>query len=174
MSCLLDFRTRDEEPDMKKLLSPGIVVLFVGMIAMTQSSSPHGGGNEGVQGRLIGAWRLAWREYEGADGKIHRENATGLLIFARDGHMSLQVMSKNPSAAPDAEPVQHEENGYQAFFGTFQINESTHTVAYHVEGALERTLVGKDLPRALEFSGKQLIVNSTNPDEHWRVAWEHY
>jgi hypothetical protein len=37
-----------------------------------------------------------------------------------------------------------------------------------------RSLIGKDLPRHYEFSGNQLIVNSTNPSEHWRVAWEHY
>jgi len=35
-------------------------------------------------------------------------------------------------------------------------------------------LIGKDLPRAYELSGNQLIVKSTNPNEHWRVAWEHY
>jgi hypothetical protein len=59
-------------------------------------------------------------------------------------------------------------------FGTYDIDESTHTFTFHVEGALVRPLIGKDLPRAFEFSGKQLIVKSTRPDEHWRVAWEHY
>jgi hypothetical protein len=39
---------------------------------------------------------------------------------------------------------------------------------------LVRTLIGKDLRRAYEFSGKQLIVKSVNPNEHWKVAWEHY
>ena len=45
---------------------------------------------------------------------------------------------------------------------------------FHVEGALVRSLVGKDLPRSFEFSGNQLIVKSTRPDEHWKVTWEHY
>jgi hypothetical protein len=31
-----------------------------------------------------------------------------------------------------------------------------------------------DLPRAFEFSGNQLIVKPTSPDEPWRVTWEHY
>jgi hypothetical protein len=43
-----------------------------------------------------------------------------------------------------------------------------------VEGAIVRSLIGKDLPRAYEMNGNQLIVKSTNPHEHWRVAWEHY
>jgi hypothetical protein len=45
---------------------------------------------------------------------------------------------------------------------------------FHVEGALVRSLIGKDLPRSFESSGNQLIVKSTRPEEHWRVTWEHY
>jgi hypothetical protein len=37
-----------------------------------------------------------------------------------------------------------------------------------------RTLIGNDLTRVFEFSGQHLIVKSSSPDEHWRVAWEHY
>ncbi len=37
-----------------------------------------------------------------------------------------------------------------------------------------RTLLGKDLTRVFTLSGNQLIVKSSNPIEHWRVAWEHY
>ena len=53
------------------------------------------------------------------------------------------------------------------------IDESTHSFTYHVEGALVRSLIDKDLTRVYDFSGKQLIVASSSPDEHWRVAWEH-
>ena len=47
-----------------------------------------------------------------------------------------------------------------------------HTFTYHVQGALVRTLIGKDLKRVFELSGNQLIVKSPDPNEHWRVAWE--
>jgi hypothetical protein len=30
------------------------------------------------------------------------------------------------------------------------------------------------LPRSFEFSGNQLIVKATRPEEHWKVTWEHY
>ena len=62
----------------------------------------------------------------------------------------------------------------EASFGSYQIDENSHTFIFHVEGAMVRTLIGKDLPRAYEMSGNQLVVKSTNPSEHWRVAWEHY
>jgi hypothetical protein len=167
---------------MKKLLSLGVLSLFIGMTAVTLSgtqdrSGKDGGGNEGVRGRFLGAWRLAWLEEEGTDGKPHRADCTGLLVYTRDGHMSVQVMYRNPQAnsqtATHAAPVQYAQGGYEASFGTYEIDERPHNFTYHVEGALVRTLIGKDLTRVYDFSGKQLIVKSSSPDEHWRVAWEH-
>jgi len=157
---------------MKKLLLLGAVFLLIGTAAITLYG---GGGNAGIRDKFVGAWRLAWLEEEGADGKLHRADCTGLLVYTRDGHMSVQVMYRNPppNAQTNAAPVQYAQGGYEASFGTYEIDERAHTFTYHVEGALVRTLVGKDLPRAFELSGKQLIVKSTHPEEHWRVAWEH-
>jgi hypothetical protein len=152
----------------------GVVFLLMGMTAMTLSGSQDRGGNEGIRGRFVGAWRLASVETEGADGKIHRADSTGLLVFTRDGHMSVQVMERNPQAQTAAGPEQYSQGGYEASFGSYEIDEGSHTFTFHVEGALARTFIGKDLPRSFEFSDKQLIVKSTRPEEHWRVAWEHY
>ena len=159
---------------MKKLLSLGVVSLFIGVTAMTLSGSEDRGGNEGIRERFVGAWRLAWLEEESADGKVHRADCTGLLVYTRDGHMSVQVMYRNPQAATNAATVQYAQGGYEASFGTYEIDERAHSFTYHVEGALVRTLIGKDLTRVYDFSGRQLIVKSSSPDEHWRVAWEHY
>ena len=159
---------------MKKLLSLGVVCLFIGMTVVTLSRSQDGSGTEGIQDRFVGAWRLAWLEGEGGDGKIHRSDSTGLLVFTRDAHMSVQVMERSPQAQTPAGPEQYSQGGYEASFGTYEIDERTNTFIFHVEGALVRSLIGKDLPRAFEFSGKELILRSTRPDEHWRVAWEHY
>jgi hypothetical protein len=168
---------------MKKLLSLGIVSLFIGMTAMTLSGSQgHSGkdrgGNDGIRDRLIGAWRLASLEEQSADGKTHRADCTGLLVYTRDGHMSVQVMYRNPPANPqaatNAAPVQYAEGGYEASFGTYEIDEHAHNFTFHVEGALVRTLIGKELTRVYDFSANQLIVKSSSPDEHWRVVWQHY
>jgi hypothetical protein len=88
--------------------------------------------------------------------------------------MSVQVMERSPQPQAHAGPEQYSQGGYEATFGTFEIDESAHTFTFHVEGALVRTLIGKDLPRSFEFSGKQLIVKSTSADEHWKITWEHY
>jgi hypothetical protein len=158
---------------MRKLLSLGLASLLIGITTATASGAQDGGGNDSFRDRFVGAWRLASLEQEGADGKIRTSDSTGLLVFTGDGHMSVQVMDRNPPAQASAGPEQYSQGGYEASFGTYQIDDA-HTFTFHVEGALVRTLVGKDLPRAFEFSGKQLVVKSTRADEHWRVVWERY
>ena len=83
--------------------------------------------------------------------------------------MSVQVMYRNqqanPQTATGAAPVQYAEGGYEASFGTYEIEERAHTFTFYVEGALVRTLVGKDLTRVYEISGKPLIVKPSSPNE---------
>ena len=161
---------------MKKLLLVGLGSLFFAMttlLGLTQTGNLDRSANEGKSDRFIGAWRLAWLEEPDAEGAIHRADCTGLLVYTRDGHMSVQVMYRNAQDGTGAAPVQYAQGGYEASFGRYEIDD-THTFTYHVEGALVRTLIGKDLKRVYELNGNQLIVKSPDPKEHWRVAWEHY
>src|SRR5258708_17627154 len=160
---------------MKKLLSLGVLSLFF-IVPTLSGSAPSSSRDhdldQSILDRFIGAWRLAWLEEEGADGKVHRADCTGLLVYTRDGHMSVQVMYRNQQAGTAAGPVQYAQGGYEASFGKYEIDESAHTFTYHVEGALVRTLIGKDLTRVYQLSYKQLIVKSTTLNEHWKVARE--
>ncbi len=144
------------------------------LLAMTAILLLSGTPGQGQDRRLLGAWRLAWLEQTGADGKLHRIDCCGLLVFTRDGHMSVQVMEAGPQGQAPSGSESYSQGGYEASYGTYQVDKRTHTFTFHVEGALVRKLVGRDLPRAYEFSGKQLMIRSTRPEEHWRVAWEHY
>ena len=152
----------------------GVVALLICLGMTAASESPPQDRQRRPQDRFTGAWRLARLEEPDADGKVHRADCTGMLIYTHDGHMSVQVMYRNPQTGGQGGPVQYAQGGYEASFGTYTIDEATHTFTFHVEGAMVRSLTGKDLPRAYELSGNQLIVKSTNPNEHWRVAWEHY
>jgi len=97
-----------------------------------------------------------------------------LFVFTADGHASVQVMERNPPTHAASGPQQYSAGGYEASWGAYSVDEAAHTFNFHIEGALVRSLIGKDLPRAYEFTGNQLIVKSTRSDEHWRVAWERY
>ncbi len=94
----------------------------------------------GIRERFVGAVAAGLaRSRQVADGKIHRSDPTGLLVFTRDGHMSVQVMERNPPPQAPAGPEQYSQGGYEATFGTFEIDESAHTFTFQVEGALVRT-----------------------------------
>ena len=159
---------------MKNLPLLALITTFLGTTVLTLSGSQERDTKQETQNRFIGAWRLAWLEEPDADGAVHKADCTGLLVYARDGHMSVQVMYRNPQTGGQGGPVQYAQGGYEASVGTYQVDESSRTFIFHVEGAMVRSLIGKDLSRAYEFSGNQLLVKSTNPNEHWRVAWEHY
>ena len=148
-----------------------IITLFSGVALPINPNRPV---NEGVQAQLVGAWRLAWLEEQGADGKLRRVDRTGILVYTSDGHISVQIMARDPEAPPAAGPVQYGQGGYEAYYGKYDVDERARSVTHHVEGALVRTLIGHDLTRVYDFSGKQLILRSSRADEHWTIAWERY
>lgn len=151
---------------MKRLIGICITVLLAGMSA--------GQCRARDRDQFAGAGQLVRLEQPAADGKLHGIDCTGLFVFTRDGHASVQVMERNPNAPAPGAPQQYSQGGYEASWGTINVDERTHTFIFHIDGALVRTLVGKDLPRSYEFSGNRLIVKSTRADEHWRVTWERY
>jgi Lipocalin-like domain len=157
---------------MKKLLALAAIGILT--LPVSARGSQHASGDQdSIRAPFVGAWRLAWLEEPGADGKVHRADCAGLLVYTRDGHMSVQVMYRNAQTSSKSAPVQYAQGGYEASFGRYEVDDG-HTFTFHVEGALVRTLVGKDLKRAYELSGNQLIVKSPDPHEHWRVGWERY
>jgi len=154
-----------------------VVLLFCAGLAITPrtdlTASQASASAQGQRERFVGAWRLAWLEEPGADGRVRRADCTGLFVFTGDGFASVQVMYRNPGGG-DAGPVQYAQGGYEASYGRYDVDERAKAWTLHVEGAMVRNLVGKDLRRRYEFSGNQLIVTPSSPDEHWRVAWERY
>ena len=117
---------------------------------------------------------MAHLEAPGPDGKPSDiPQPKGMLIYTRDGHMSVQLMYPKSTNARSNEYVQ---DGYEASFGSYEVDEATHTLIHHVLGSVTRDLlVGKDLPRVFQFTGDgHLIIKSVRPDERWSVTWEHY
>jgi hypothetical protein len=116
---------------------------------------------------------LAWSEDQGSDGKMVRFDQTGIIMYTSDGHMAVQIRTLKPNAAVSSGPVNYEQDGYEGYYGTYEVNEAQHTVTHHVEGALVKSLIGKDLTRVYKFSDHQLVLRSSRSDEHWTICWEH-
>jgi hypothetical protein len=121
--------------------------------------------------KLIGAWHLA--SITGPDGKPVQTAPLGMLIYTRDGHMSVQLMYPKADTALSNQYVQ---SGYEASFGSFDVDEARHIVTHHIQGSVTRDLlIGKDLPRVYQFTTDgRLIIKPARADEHWSVVWEHY
>jgi hypothetical protein len=93
---------------------------------------------------------MAWMEEPGPDGRIVRTpGRTGTLMYTSDGRMSVQIQFPESQSAVTNDYVL---NGYEASFGTYEVNEKAQTVTRHVEGSITRGLVGQSLTRAYRFT----------------------
>jgi hypothetical protein len=149
------------------------VVVALGGVSQLQSAAKKVPTPASDREKFIGAWHLASLAAPGADGKVNNlAGLKGTLIYSRDGHMSVQIMYPESAASLSNDYVL---NGYEASFGSYDVDEAKHTLTHHVQGSITHGLVGKDLPRGYQFTDDgHLIIKSTRPDEHWSVTWEHY
>ena len=151
-----------------------VAVVAIAGLLQVPSARAQAVGHQTDRERLIGAWHLEHIESPGPDGKPSDiPQPKGMLIYTRDGHMSVQLMYPKSASSLSNEYVR---NGYEASFGSYTIDEKTHTLTHHVEGSITGDLlVGKDLPRIYKLTGDgRLIIRSAKSDEHWSVTWRHY
>jgi lipocalin-like protein len=148
-----------------------VLVAIVLTVTGAQAQSPPRSSDRDA---LIGAWHLIRIDAPRADGKLApAPQPKGMLIYTRDGYMSVQLMYPKSANSKDNEYVL---SGYEASFGSYDVDETKHIVTHHVQGSVTRDLlVGKDLPRVYELSGDgHLVIRSADPREHWSVTWEHF
>ena len=147
-----------------------VIVLVCVALAITTSTELSGShataAAQGDRERFVGAWRLAWMEEPGPDGTIHSNHGpqgharcTRAMAACRCRSSSLTSQS---SVSND-----YISNGYEASFGTYEVNEEAQTITRHVEGSITRGLVGKSLTRAYRFSDGRLTMRSVRPEERW-------
>jgi hypothetical protein len=161
-----------EEFKMKTLICLTLVaVVALGGLSRIQSQTKNTV-TESSREKLIGAWHLVSLEVPGSNGKVNRvTDLKGMLLYTRDGHMSVQLMYPESASSLTNDYV---KNGYEASFGSYDVDGQAQTLTHHVQGSITQGLVGKDLPRAFQFTDGHLIIKSTRPDEHWSATWEHY
>jgi Lipocalin-like domain len=151
---------------MNSRLLLAVVALF-SLLVSAQSTQSVSDGRTEVQNHLVGAWKLVSLEEPGPNGQLHQADCAGMFVFTSDGKAAVQVMYRNADTGSA-----YAHGGYEASYGSYRIDSSS-IFTFHIEGALVRALIGKDLKRAFEISGKQLTIKSTDANEHWRVVWEH-
>ena len=140
--------------------------------------------------KFIGVWRLvsgvAKHEVTGAVRYPWGEKPVGRLSYDEAGRVFAQLMNPgrrsiggaaNRGAASaigtaSAEEMREMLTGFNAYFGTFDIDEPSKTVIHRLQSALIPSWVGTDQRRQYEFSGKdELIILNTASQEAYRLVW---
>lgn len=156
---------------MKSPYVSALVILAAALsLAPAQSAKRQGGD----RAKLIGAWHLVHIESPGTTAnEAGRPQPAGMLIYSRDSHFSVQLMY--PKSEHDLNN-QYVRDGYEASFGSYEVDEATHTLTHHVQASNTGDLiVGKDLPRIYQFAEDgRLIIRPAQSDEHWSVVWGRY
>lgn len=165
-----------------------LVLLFSGWQAGAQqrkrNDDGRGRGAETVRA-LAGTWRLVSRTVTSESGTPVAApglggTPIGYLTYEPGGRVAVQIMRRDRAAGIDCETSgstagennTQSINGYDAYFGTYTIDEPKHTVTHHVEGALAASDVGKNLVRTFELSGNTLsiLVENQSPRGRQRIA----
>ncbi len=119
---------------------------------------------------LIGSWTLLSRYDETADGARRIDphlgaDPFGLLIYDRGGNFAAQFMKRDRCAAVAMEsPARAGPNnsraigGYDAYFGTYSVDDEAGTVTQSLTAALSPESVGMVLTRAMTVEGDTLTI----------------
>ena len=132
---------------------------------MTAAEPPRGAA---LSATLPGTWQLLSRIDVTASGERRAEPSLGedplaLLIYDRSGHFAAQFMRRDRSVAVPEGPSGARNNsraqgGYDAYFGTYTIDDETGSVTQRLLAALSRENVGAVLTRAMEVRGDTLVI----------------
>jgi Lipocalin-like domain len=140
--------------------------------------------------KFLGVWKLvsgvAKHEVSGAIRYPWGKKPVGRLSYDEAGRVFAQLM--NPGRRPvggaansgasaaigaaSAEEMREMLTGFNAYFGTFDIDEPSKTVIHHLQSALIPSWVGTDQRRTYEFADKdELVILNTASQEAYRLVW---
>ncbi|MDE3056800.1 MAG: lipocalin-like domain-containing protein [Bacteroidota bacterium] len=122
----------------------------------------------GIATAILGVWKLTSREDVDAAGQIHLDpflgkDPLGILCFAPK-HFAAQFMKRDRSGQDEeAGRIQTRNNtaavnGYDAYFGTYSVDEIAGTLTTHLEGSISPANIGSTYVRDVRVTGNELIV----------------
>lgn len=146
---------------------------------------PDGVGN--LTRDLVGTWRLLSRIDRNASGELVDEPTMGsdplaLLFFDAAGNFAAQFMKRDRSGAVAAPSFTAQNNttaigGYDAYFGTYEVDETSGEVRTRLVGALSAGQVGATMVRNMKVEEGKLVIRLTtttanDKPAHRTLTWE--
>ena len=150
-------------PTISRLGVIALVVILITQAGARSTSGQTAPASEDAK-RFIGTWRLV------------SDSSTGLMYYDGLGNMAAQVMPtrarpKYAGAQPTPDEAKAAITGYLAYFGTYTVNERTHTITHHRTANINPGQIGDDAVRRYEFvAGDRVIL--TPVDSGNRIIWE--
>ena len=139
----------------------------------------------GLGDALIGTWRLQSREDRLESGELREEptlgpDPLGLLVYDRAGNFAAQFMKRErpalvasevpatvttesdtggtPASATLASNNSTAVGGYDAYFGTYTVDDATNLVTQRLVAALTPTDVGHVVTREMHVVDDELVI----------------
>lgn len=123
-----------------------------------------------LRDQFVGTWTLVSQEYRDENDQVVYPAGTesaGVIIYDAAGNMAVQIMrlDRPPFASgdildgTDAE-IRAAYQGYNAYFGTYTVDEAQRIVTHHLSGALFPNRVGQDQIRYFAFEGTRLTLKT--------------
>jgi hypothetical protein len=125
---------------------------------------------------LVGTWQLESRTDRTQSGERRSEPSLGadpiaLLYYDASGHFAAQFMKRQHDGSGVNTAASGSNNtraigGYDAYFGTYTVDDATGTVTQTLVGALARENVGHVVTREMRVTGDTLTIEleTTAPD----------
>jgi len=117
---------------------------------------------------LRGSWWLESRIDVASDGSRHPdpllgEDPVALLVYDDTGHFTAQFMRRDRSGDVETPTVAGAnntlaQNGYDAYFGTYRVDDATGEVSQELLGSLTAANVGMALTRRMGVDGDRLEI----------------
>jgi hypothetical protein len=117
---------------------------------------------------ILGVWKLKSRKDVDATGQIHihpflGRDPLGILCFG-PSHFPAQFMKRDRSRQENVpQSVQAKNNtvavnGYDAYFGTYSLDEIAGTLTTHLEGSISPADVGSTYVKDVRVVDNELII----------------
>jgi hypothetical protein len=124
-----------------------------------------------IRDQLIGTWKLinacSIRQSDGEVEYPFGKESVGQIMYDSTGNMSVVIMrpERPKSAINDKSQATNEEiksafDGFEAYFGTYEIDEEKKIVNHQIVGSLFPNWEGMTQTRFVEFSGNRLILKT--------------
>jgi len=121
-----------------------------------------------LENKIQGTWWLLSREDHTKDGQKRIDPILGsdpiaILVYANN-HFAAQFMKRDRRADSITQATGAGQNntsaigGYDAYFGTYKVDEATNLVAHTLVGSINPANVGLTVYRNLKLDGDRLVI----------------